>query len=1014
MLRFAASRVGMRTACLILGLAALSQTAHTQPALVGRWFTNATLTDISGYSPAGTHDGYDIAGTGSYVFTNDVPPNQTGQSLWLYNGDTAIGIANSSTGDGAYINTFDDGVTNAMTVAFWAKGWPGGWNPFVSKFGEAAGWQLRMDGNNNVSPCWTVRGTGTNSVVTMGAGVYNNPQDLAATGSTFANDGGWHLYVGTFDAATGIINFYVDGALGAQSVSNGVYSESSNSHLCIGGRDSTGTPGNYFTGEIYDVRVYNYAVSAGTVSGWYGVIPPTIALQPASVGAFVGSPAQFTASAIGSPPLTYQWQLNNTNVDLLPDSANFIGITSNKLTILSVSTNDVGSYHLVVTSTLGYGTATSSNALLHIVQKSLVGEWLTNGTLADISGYSPAGTHDGYGVGAANYSFTADVPPGMSGQSLSLSSGDSAIAISNSSTADVNYTNTFDQNTFTVAFWAKGRGNGAQWDQWVSKGGYENNNGQSDNVGWDVGVEAWSQYTVFSMEGSDQGGITYTLGDGLWGNAILECSPQSLPGEDVNWHHYAATYNVATGVRCTYFDGALVAQQNGNAQYASAAAMHFAIGGMEQTVNGFVAFTTATMYDVRFYNYDLSLSNVLGILPNPYFSLQPLPSRTAYAGATTLIKTTVTPYGKAYTNQWQLNGTNLVDGPLAGATISGATSSTTLTIANMTTNLAGVYRDIISYAGGQTISSNETITVLLPVNPPAGTLVGAWVTGATNLADSSGYSPAGTHDGYGVTNDGTAYSDFVFTNDVPPGMSGQSLSLPNGDCAIAISNSSTADGSYTNTFDDTINTNGMTVAFWAKGIPGGWNPWVSKYGESGQGWQLRVNNGGIPCWTMRGPGGDDMTSTLGNNDGGWHNYAGTYDPIAGVRNLYVDGVLAATESGQGALGDASSSHIAIGARDAGGNNFQSYFTGKIYGVQIFDAALTEAQVNYLLLPKVVPVPVFSDRPVLHGNNLVITWGVGSLLQATNVTGPWTPTGATSPFTNDITTHPRMFYKLSNP
>ena len=1013
LLPFTASRVGKLAACLLLGVATFSQTARSAPALVGQWFTTNTLADVSGYTPAGTHDGYDVAGTGSYVFTNDVPPNKIGQSLLLFNGDTGIAIANSSINDGAYVNTFDEGLTNAMTVALWAKGWPSGWNPFVSKFGEGPGWQLRNDGANNVSPCWTVRGIGTNSFVTLGTAVYNNPEDLAATGFTFGNDGAWHLYVGTFDAATGMVNLYVDGVLGASSVSNGVYNVSSDSRLCIGAKDAHGTPGNYFTGQVYDVRVYNYAISAATVLYWYGVISPTVTLQPKSVGVFNGSAAQFTANASGTPPLTYQWQLNGTNVNLLPDSGNFTGATSNKLTVLSVSTNDVGSYHLVVTSTLGYGTATSSNASLNIVQKSLVGQWFTNGTLNDLSGYTPAGTHDGYAVGGANYSFTADVPPGLPGQSLSLSTGDSAIAITNSSTADATYTNTFDQNTFTVAFWAKGRGNGGKWDQWVSKGGFENDISGNDNVGWDVGTEAWSQFLVFTMEGSDQGGITYTLGDGLWGNNIQECNPQGLPGDDVNWHHYAATYSVATGVRCIYFDGALVSQQNGNAQYSSAAVQHFVIGGMEQIANGFVAFTTSSMYDVRFYNYDLTASQVLALLPPPYISLQPFQSRNTYVGVTTYIGATVTTFGKATTNQWQLNGTNLVDGPFGGAIISGATSSSTLTIANMTTNLAGVYCLVVAYAGGQTISSNSTITVLQPGPIPTTNLVGAWLTGATNLADFSGYQPAGTHDGYGVTNDGTAGSNFVFTNDVPPGTTGHSLWLL-GNTGIAISNSCALDASYTNTFDDTINTNGMTVAFWAKGIPGGWNPWVSKYGESGQGWQLRVNNGGIPCWTMRGPGGDDMTSTLGNNDGGWHNYAGTYDPIAGVRNLYVDGMLAATESGQGALNAATSSHLAVGARDSGGNSFGSYFTGEIYGVRIYDAALTEAQVNYQLLPTAVSAPVFSSPPVLNGNQLVVTWTGGSLLQATNITGPWTPTGATSPFTNNVTTHPQMFYRVSNP
>jgi len=69
------------------------------PTLVGHWMTNSTLADTSGFRPAGTHDGYDINGTGSYMFTNDVPPNKSGASLYLFNGDTGIAIGNSSIAD---------------------------------------------------------------------------------------------------------------------------------------------------------------------------------------------------------------------------------------------------------------------------------------------------------------------------------------------------------------------------------------------------------------------------------------------------------------------------------------------------------------------------------------------------------------------------------------------------------------------------------------------------------------------------------------------------------------------------------------------------------------------------------------------------------------------------------------------------------------------------------------------------------------------------------------------------
>ena len=83
---------------------------------------------------------------------------------------------------------------------------------------------------------------------------------------------------------------------------------------------------------------------------------PTITGQPRSQYVFSGSPAQLSATGInGTTPFAYQWQLNGTNIQSLADSANFSGINSNILTILSVTANDVGSYQLIVTNL--YGTA---------------------------------------------------------------------------------------------------------------------------------------------------------------------------------------------------------------------------------------------------------------------------------------------------------------------------------------------------------------------------------------------------------------------------------------------------------------------------------------------------------------------------------------------------------------------------------------------------------------------------------------------------------------------------------
>jgi len=420
------------------------------------------------------------------------------------------------------------------------------------------------------------------------------------------------------------------------------------------------------------------------------------------------------------------------------------------------------------------------------------------------------------------------------------------------------------------------------------------------------------------------------------------------------------------------------------------------------------------MFDVRVFNYALTSNDVVALLPDPVISAQPPQSLNVYVGGTVKIGVTASALKAPVTNQWQHDGTNLVDGPLGGSIISGA-NSTVLTLGNVTTSVQGVYRLIVSDPNGTVISSNTTVTVFSPQSAPTGNLVGAWITGAANLTDTSGHSPAGTHNGYGVTSAGLPASNYVFTNDLPPQATGQSVALL-GNTAIAITNSSVYDGGYVNTFDDSINT-AMSVTLWAKGWPAGWNPWVSKWGESGQGWQLRRwGNNNTTTFTIRGTGStDDPEGSIQSNDGKWHHYAGTYDSATGIRRLYVDGILASQTTGNGPYTMTSSSHLAIGGRDNGGNTFDNYFVGDIYGVRVYNIALTEAQINsFMPTNTFVTVPVL-PVPVLYGNKLVLSWSSGTLLQATNLTGPWVPVpGATSPYTNDVTTAPRGFFRLSNP
>ena len=89
------------------------------------------------------------------------------------------------------------------------------------------------------------------------------------------------------------------------------------------------------------------------------VSPPTITTQPSYQAVLEGATATFTAAATGGLPLAWQWQDNGTN---LADGGNIAGSTTTNLVISNVSSNDLGTYTVVVTNVAGM--AVSSNAFL--------------------------------------------------------------------------------------------------------------------------------------------------------------------------------------------------------------------------------------------------------------------------------------------------------------------------------------------------------------------------------------------------------------------------------------------------------------------------------------------------------------------------------------------------------------------------------------------------------------------------------------------------------------------------
>ncbi|MDB6109636.1 MAG: Immunoglobulin I-set domain protein, partial [Pedosphaera sp.] len=103
--------------------------------------------------------------------------------------------------------------------------------------------------------------------------------------------------------------------------------------------------GNYTVVVTNSTASTTSAVAVLTV-----LLPPVITAGPQSTTSLVGASAAFTATATGSAPLSYQWQLNGVS---LVNGGRISGTRTNALTISNLLPTDAGNYTLVVTNPAG-------------------------------------------------------------------------------------------------------------------------------------------------------------------------------------------------------------------------------------------------------------------------------------------------------------------------------------------------------------------------------------------------------------------------------------------------------------------------------------------------------------------------------------------------------------------------------------------------------------------------------------------------------------------------------------
>jgi PKD repeat protein len=98
------------------------------------------------------------------------------------------------------------------------------------------------------------------------------------------------------------------------------------------------------------------------------VTPPAITVQPAAATTlYAGRTAQFSVTAVGGQPLSYQWRAGSSYTNLI-NGGNVSGVTNATLTITNVSSANAINYLVVVTNS--GGAITSSVASLTIISPS--------------------------------------------------------------------------------------------------------------------------------------------------------------------------------------------------------------------------------------------------------------------------------------------------------------------------------------------------------------------------------------------------------------------------------------------------------------------------------------------------------------------------------------------------------------------------------------------------------------------------------------------------------------------
>jgi len=201
-------------------------------------------------------------------------------------------------------------------------------------------------------------------------------------------------------------------------------------------------------------------------------------------------------------------------------------------------------------------------------------------------------------------------------------------------------------------------------------------------------------------------------------------------------------------------------------------------------------------------------------------------------------------------------------------------------------------------------------------------------------------------------------------------------------------------------------TGAITAMLWVN-IPTTPTHFSGLMGHGDSSWRTSINGNGNPgSADGSNPDATSLTSIAGT---GWHMVAYTYTGNPNVANngsLYVDGLQVATNTVGVPAGDTLDVWIG-GSPDYGA---QRLLSGSIAHAAVFAKALTAEQIVQLYNGASMGPPVTLNLAPTGAGKLTLSWSQGTLLQATNLAGPWATNTTPSPYTV-APTNSQMFFKV---